>query len=253
MNHKLSLFIGDVQLVFHYFRDAIPFIRENKLWKGLFEAKWFAHLVVGAGLLIYLQLYWIAKKVFTNDHDGEVVLSSFAKLGSFFSETYDFLFVGAFKYVVLILLEIFIFHFIRKTIEKLSGLQEPASFAAFKQALWRMVKITIRNFILETIFSWIAIAVLGLLGLSFLKVVVVFLIQSYFLGFTLIDNYHEIQNLSIKKSEELTRSFPGVAVAVGAGFTLLLAIPLIGPVIAPIVAGVTASRTMYDLQMDEFL
>lgn len=251
-NNRLSLFISDFYLVIHYFTDAFQYIRKHKLWTGMFEAKWFANLIIGVGILMYLQLYWIAKRVFiSSDENQEVAIASINKLGNFFTETYDFLFVGAFKYIVLILLEIFIFHFIRKTIEELSGLREEASFSAFMNALKRMVKITIRNFILETIFSWIAIAVLALLGISFMKIVVVFIIQAYFLGFTLIDNYHEIRNLDIKKSEELTRNYPGVAIGIGTGFTVLLAIPILGLVLAPVIAGVTAARTMYDLQMDD--
>ncbi len=253
-NNRLSLFISDLYLVIHYFSDSISYIRKHKLYSGMFEAKWFANLVIGLGVLMYLQFYWIAKRVFVSSEENqEVVIASISKLGNFFTETYDFLFVGAFKYIVLILLEIFVFHFIRKTIEELSGLQEEASFSAFKNALKRMVKITIRNFFLETIFSWIAIAVLAILGLSFIKIVVVFIIQAYFLGFTLIDNYHEIRNLDIKKSEALTRNYPGVAIGVGAGFTLLLAIPILGPILAPVLAGVTAARTMFDLQMDEII
>ena len=253
-NNRLSIFFSDLFVVFGFFKDAIQFIRKHRLWKGLFDVKWIAQFIIGTVILLCLQIYWIAQKAFSQPEEGTgFVTAAFHRMGNIVSESYDFLFDGAFKYIVLIIFELIVFHFIRKTIETLTGWQEEVSIAAVKSAVKRMLKITIRNYVFEVIFTILAGFVLGMFGLKFLKPVIVFLIQCFFIGFTLIDNFHEIQKLSISDSEKITRQFPGVAIGLGIGFNIIILIPILGPVLAPILSGVTAARSMHSLTDDNLV
>ena len=68
-------------------------------------------------------------------------------------EGYDFLFVGGMKYVMMMLLEVVIFHMVRVTLEKLTGQTSDLSFQAFFNAQIRMIKVSIRSYIMEILFQ----------------------------------------------------------------------------------------------------
>ncbi len=58
--------------------------------------------------------------------------------------------------------------------------------------------------------------------------------------------------MTIKKSEQFTRQFIGVSVAIGLVAYLLLLIPIVGSLIAPFIGGVAATLAMYDLYKPTF-
>ena len=105
---------------------------------------------------------------------------------------------------------------------------------------------------METVFSVLIGVVLGILNLEFFKVLLVLVVQAYFLGFVFIDNYNEILKLKIKESEKLTRQFAGVSIAIGGVAYLLMLIPVAGSIIAPIFGGVAATLAMYEVQKPTF-
>ncbi len=112
----------------------------------------------------------------------------------------------------------------------------------------RIVKIVIRNFIYEVLISLLISLMLGIIGLTFLKGSLLFLVQCYFLGFTLIDAYYEIRHFSIKESARRSWNYAGVSLAVGLVAYLLLLLPLIGALLGPIVGSVTATLAIDRLE-----
>ena len=74
-------------------------------------------------------------------------------IGSFFHKGYDLFVIGGLKYVVLILAEVVIFHFARRTLEVITGEDVDNSFQAFLGAQKRMMGIAVYSFIMESIYS----------------------------------------------------------------------------------------------------
>ncbi|MEO1434520.1 MAG: hypothetical protein AAFV80_03235, partial [Bacteroidota bacterium] len=168
----------------------------------------------------------------------------FTSLGA---EGYNLFFLGGMKYVVLIIMEVVIFHFVRKTISILSGEEQEASFKAFVAAEIRMIKVSFIAFILESIFTFLAQLGIGLIGLHFLKPLVAFGIQCYFLGWVVIDNYFELYGMKISPSLKATKYYAGLSVILGISIYILLLIPLLGAFLAPLFGAVVATLAMYEL------
>ncbi|MEM6723214.1 MAG: hypothetical protein AAF598_04195 [Bacteroidota bacterium] len=231
--------------------DGIDFMRKEKLWKGVFRYGFVGSFMVLVGLFVGIKFI----NVFVNwyhsmDASSASGLASsignlFASLGS---EGYELFFLGGMKYVVLIIMEVVIFHFVRRTITILSGEEQEANFKAFVAAEIRMIKVSFIAFVLETIFSSIAQLGLGLVGLHFLKPVAAFGIQCYFLGWVVIDNYFELYGMKIKPSLAATKYYAGLSVVLGLALYILLLIPLIGAFLAPLFGAVVATLAMYELQ-----
>lgn len=84
--------------------------------------------------------------------------------------------------------------------------------------------------------------------MEFMKPVLVFAVQCYYLGFTIVDNYNEQFGLSIKDSAKYTyQNHLGVALGVGLILNILLFIPVLGVVVGPLLSAVTATLVMYQL------
>ena len=80
---------------------------------------------------------------------------------------------------------------------------------------------------------------------------VILIIQCYFLGFAVIDNYNEIYKLSIKESAKYTRIYAGVALGIGAAVYVLMLLPIIGTIFAPLLGAVAGTMTMYELEQKD--
>ena len=156
--------------------------------------------------------------------------------------------IGSWKYVILILGEVLVFHLLRRTIEILSGKEEDASFTAFLAAQKRMIAIAFFSWISEMVLTILIGVALSIIGFSFLKPVLVFLVSSYFLGFALTDNYFERVGLSIKESQRLNMQIIGVSLGLGAILYVLFLIPIVGPIFGTAVGAVAAAMTLYKLE-----
>ena len=101
-------------------------------------------------------------------------------------------------------------------------------------------------FVLETITKTLVVNfALGFVGFDWLDKPVGFVIQCYFLGFAMIDNYHECFDLRVHQSEKRTRRVAvGVAIATGLVAQLLMYVPLIGAAVAAMIGAVAATLAM---------
>lgn len=231
---------------------TVAFIREQKLWKGMLSYGWVARIFIAVALLgglkfMSLFIKWI-QQLFQANGAGDAV----ATMGLFAKDlavgSWDMLFSSGSKYLMLILLEVVVFHFARRTLEILTGNQAKASWHDFVGAQIRMVKVAFRSWVLEII-------VVALLGVFFsivgfestLKPVAVLLVQSYFLGFAVVDNYNEQFGLTIKESVAYAWQYLGVVMAMGLFFYMMLMIPLLGTVAGPCIAAVAVCVIMYKL------
>ncbi|NND32168.1 MAG: hypothetical protein HKN76_06210 [Saprospiraceae bacterium] len=226
------------------------FIRDHQLWKGFAKHKLVVFAMMLIGVLLSLRLmsivmdWWSQLDVSDPLQAGKETTALIAELAT---GGYELMFAGAYKYMVLIIMEMLIFHMTLRTHEILDGRTESLTPGIFLKAQIRMIKVSVFIFAMELLVSIGAKAVLAIFGLSFFKGVVLLLIQSFFLGFALIDNYNEIHHLSIRDSYRNTLRFTGVAAGIGMILYLLILIPLIGPVVGPMIGAIAATLIMHKL------
>ncbi len=227
--------------------EGYKFIKKHRPWTGMDKYGWAAKLLLFAAILLGIFLFWdvflLAKDAVIHPDVSGASISSFFTDFSF--DKFDWILGGSKKYLVLIVLEIFTFHFIQRTLEIQMGREPENTFKIFIAAEKRMIKVSIIAYIMEIITITIVSTLLGLIGLkSTLGQPSEYLIQFYFLGFIIIDNYHECFRLSIKESRKKAKEVMGIAVAIGGVAYFLMYIPIIGVVAATMIGAVTATLAM---------
>ncbi|MFT4535741.1 MAG: hypothetical protein ACI9P5_003111 [Saprospiraceae bacterium] len=236
--------------------SAYSFFMEHKLWKGFFRHKWIALATIGISILFS---YWMICDVttfFTASpidipiNDAGIIadqMSDESKRGN--AQT---AISGGSKYLLLIILEIVIFYFSVKTIEILSGEEQPISISSFWKAEIRMIKVLIRGLVQAFIIQILLSILFGIIGVpNGIKGFVIFFVYAFFVGHAFFDNYNELYKLSIKKSEITTKYHFGATLALGTVASVLLLIPIIGPIVTPIFAALTANLYGYQYKLNE--
>ncbi len=226
-------------------KSAYEFIREHKPWRGLKRLGWIVWAMAIAGALLSYQFF---REFY---HAVEQVRSSqqpitMSLVSTFSFEKLSWAMEGSRKYLVMIVLELVVFYFIQKTLEIRIGRKPELTTKAFVDAEIRIFKVTILAWVLETITRFLVVDLaLGIVGFNWLEKPTGFLIQCYFLGFAMIDNYHECFDLNVSGSEKRTRrAAVGVAVATGLVAHLFMYVPVVGAVIATMLGAVTATLAM---------
>ena len=230
---------------------ARRFIQEHRLWEGFWKYGWVSRFLVVVALLIGLKFLSIAINWFQNfsaGNPGQAFQSMGMLAEQFFTEGFGFLFSGGMKYAMLILLEVLVFHFSRRTVYILTGKDTDATFHEFVDAQVRMIKVGIYAWVMELIFTILFKVFFGIFGfIDFLQPACVFAIQCYFLGFAILDNYHEQFELTIKESSRYALNYVGVAAAAGLVAYLMMLVPVAGVIAAPILTSVAVTIVMYEL------
>lgn len=229
--------------------EAWHLIRDRKLWRGVDRYGWVAKVLLVAGVLLgwsFLQqvLKWITQ---LGSVDSPIsALSSVGNLASNVAlEGYESFTSGLMKYVVLLLSEVLIYHFMQRALEEIADKPVSTRFQDFLDAQIRMVKVIFRTWILELIVTGaisIAFSIFGFL--DWMEPAALFLVQCYFFGFIIMDNYFEQFNLSIRDSLDESRSLTGIALGLGIVLYLAMLIPLVGVVVGTIVVSVAAGIVM---------
>jgi len=138
-----------------------------------------------------------------------------------------------YKYVVLIIMSPVLAILSEKTDAIISGNHYPFNLRQFVKDVMRGVFIALRNlgielFLIVVLFFTSYIPVIGLLS-----PVLIFIVECYFYGFSMIDYSNERQKLTIRQSTAFIGRHKGVAIANGAMFYLLFLVPLFGLMVAP--------------------
>ena len=123
----------------------------------------------------------------------------------------------------------------------------------FRTALRRGLYINTRSIILE-LFATLSLVVVGFVMpiISPVTSCLVFLVESRFAGFGLIDFPLEYRGYSVGESIAYAKSHRGEATGLGAGYFLLMVIPVIGWMIAPTFGTVAGTvMTLERLQKEE--
>lgn len=248
---KQNNFVSQFILTLRTHQRAFLFIKEHRLWVGFWHYGWVSRFLIFVAILIGLKFFGIfAKWLNEATHTDSVHILSMTSgmFSDMYNQGFKEIFTGNMHFMMLILLEVLIFHIIRRTLEVLFGAIPEPTFKDFIRAQMRMFMVSIIAIVLGKIATSIIGIPLGMMGVwSFSKPVVEKIVEFYFLGFVVVDNYNEQFHLKIKESLKYTIRYSGVALAVGTVLYVLMVIPIIGPVLGPILASVTATLVMYEV------
>ena len=129
-------------------------------------------------------------------------------------------------------------------LKKTGGKPVPFSMARSIKSLVRGLRIALRN-ITKELFLTLLLLLLGLVPVvGIASAVLIFLVQANYAGFGACDFYME-RHFSVKESIRFIRKNRGVAIANGAIFLGLLAIPIVGFFLAPILTAIGATLTVH--------
>lgn len=248
-DHILLKYPRQLAATIRTYPEAYRFILKNRLWIGIDQYGWVSKFLVVIAIFLGLQMY---SKIFTwfSHLNWQQPFASVNEMGMAMGqvagEALNLLQSNSTKYIVLILLEVIVFHFSRRTIEVLTGENRPAQLKDFINAQVRMFKVSALSLISETIF----VALVGIYfdifsRAGYIEPILVFGIQCYYMGFAVLDNYHEQYKLTIKESAKYATHYIGVALGLGLLLKALMYIPLLGTIIAPLLTAVTAVLVMH--------
>ncbi len=231
------------------FPEAARFILRERLWEGFWRYGWFSRIftliAVLIGLSLISDLFEVIQQVRFRTF-SQSISSMGSAIQQMASNGYDLLTNSGSKFFMLVLLEVIIFHASRRTLELLSGESSKSDFNHFVKAQFRMFAVGIYAWVMTMLFSIPVKIAFGFLGfLDFLQPTALFLVQAYFMGFTIVDNYSEQYELSIGESARYANLYPSISLAVGIVISLLLWVPIAGPLVAPLLAAVAATMVLY--------
>lgn len=231
------------------FPRAWRFMWHHRLWEGLRNYGWVAKgLVI---IAVAVGIYMIAEVVdFLNNHNNDAVQALFMSSDSlfitFFEDLYDSLSDGAMKWVILVLLEVVIYHFMRRSLAIILNKQveNAHTFKPFLEAQKRMIVVSFFALVFEGLVLNVGETFLP----GFINVLFSILVSSAFLGFVIADNYNEQFGLTIEQSRRhVWRRYIGISIGLGLPLFFMLKVPLIGAVIGPLVTSVTAAIVLREL------
>ncbi len=251
MLQKIHQFIAQFRLGMSYIRKAIPFIFKHQLWKGILKYGWLVKFFLIIGILFGLKIFTLLLDFLFSIEVGNPIAVTSSALHLFQEvgmEGYNLFYLGGFKYVVVLAMEVLIIHFGGKTTEILTQKPFHLTFKQFLEEQFRAFKMILRKYILELIVTILLGIILGIIGMDFIKSPLVLLIQCYFLGVVILDNYFKQRGKSTGQSEKIIRRYAGLATAIGMFFYIMLLLPLIGAVIGACVAGVAGTLALNELK-----
>ncbi len=245
-----QLFIKQFKTGWSAYWRALPFIRKHQLWLGLTRAKWLIRLLLVVAALISLQFTiafwgWIGMPSINSFKAPGINLNFDLSFSDFSTDLHK---SGGLKYLIILAMHILISAFGGRTTEVLQGQPFQPTLMSYIRGKWRGLLVIIRNFFVEIALVILIALVLSLFGFSFLKNPIIFVVQSYLLGFVVLDTANSRLNMSIRQSARRIRKYAGLAVVIGLGLYVLLLIPIFGAVVAPCMAAVAAVLAMHELE-----
>lgn len=240
--HRLKQSIHDFFYTLLAFPRAWRFMRNHRLWEGLRQYGWVARALViigvlGAAYVIFEAVDWYGSHA---DAPLSAMMSSESLVVQWFTELTDSFSEGLLNWVTLVLLEVVIYHFMRRTLQIIlkKNVENAHTFKPFLNAQIRMIIVSVIALTIEAIILNIA----GAIHDGWLFWAFSLFIRSTMLGYVIADNYNEQFDLSIDQSRRnLYRGYIGICFGLGLPLLLMLKIPLFGTILGPLVTSVTAA------------
>jgi hypothetical protein len=247
----LKVLYAQFLYAFHTLPEAVRFFRQHRLWEGFWRYGWVTKILMVVGILASLQLLGGLMKVFGNidtSNAMSIVSTASVNFGDFAKNQFQFFTDEGARYVILVLLEILVFHVCHRTVDILmTDRAHKPTLHDFIKAQVRMMVVAIVYLVIESLVSIpISIFFKIVSPLAIFEEPVLLIVHCTFLGMMVMDNYNEIFGLKIKESLHESRQFLGIALALGLVLRLFFLIPGIGPVIGTILTGVAASIILHE-------
>ena len=246
--------IRDVASSVKFAATSFDFIREHKLWQGLNHYRWLSKALIVIAILVGLSFFRFISKWYE--------ISDISQQGLFGAETGVFasmiaagknIFIaGSYKYVMLLLVEVVIFQFVRRTLIIITGEFIKTDFKTFLATQFRMIGVVFVCAIMDNVFRTILNIPFNWLGVEAMSPVLFFLVQAYFAGVIIVDNYNEVYHMSLKQSLAYCWQYAGVTLVVGSLVTILFLIPVLGVIVGSVLGAVIAAKTMNELYLEDF-
>ncbi|MBK6775794.1 MAG: EI24 domain-containing protein [Flavobacteriales bacterium] len=151
------------------------------------------------------------------------------------------------KYIVLIFLSPMLAYASERTERILTGKDFAFSATQFVKDVGRGALMALRNGLLELcviIGCWVVTLFVPLL--TPFTAVFLFLVSSWFYGFSMFDYVSERRRLRMRDSIDALKANRGMVLANGALFGLMMKLPLLGMMLGPVMASVGASIAMIE-------
>ncbi len=252
MQTNVAHFITQFKHTLTIYKGSVLYVKKHRPWEGFWDYGWVSRFLIFAGMIVglkFLSIFvkWINKA--SQTETTQVMSMATGMFADLYNEGFKNLFSGNLHFVMLVLLEVIIFHVCRRTIEQLRGEKyEAPTLKDFVRAQVRMFKVSLLAMIAGKVIGALLGIPFGILGFNeILSPVVKKMVEFFFVGFAVVDNYNEQFGLNIKESLRYSFNYLGVVLAIGLVLYILMAIPVIGPIAGPILASVTATLAMYEL------
>lgn len=236
----------------HSIPEAVRFFRKNRLWEGFLAYGWVNKILILVGIIAGVRtLANVFESVNAVDTSNAMALMSSMDnfVNKLVKNQWEFFTDEGFRYGVLILLEIFIFHVCHRTVDIL--LKDKMREPRLNDFIKAQIRIAVLGVICMAV-EGVVVAIIepiieGIPVVSWFKEPVLFFIHCFFMGILILDNYNEMFGLKIKDSFKYSLRFPGIALAVGMVLRICFVVPVIGPVVGTLATAVTVSIVMHEL------
>lgn len=240
------------------FFKAISFIFKHKLW-------WTFLIPIGLSITMYITgfsfvddlgdyLNQMIDNWLLTDSSSKFIIGLVKVLGGIAKILLQIIFFIAFYYlsgyIILIVLSPLFAWISEKTDQIINNNEYPFEWKQFFKDIWRGMALAVRNLFYELGITLLVIIinfipVINIISTP-LSVVFLFLLTSYFYGFSYMDYTNERKRLSVKESIQLVRKNKGIAIGTGLPFAVALLIPVLGG-IAAIIATVGATMAINEV------
>lgn len=228
------------------YSSAIDFIRKHKL-RTYFLLPAIFSVLIFIGLAFVAYSYVEELMTYLDRLLNKTSLEGFwYKIAQWIVNALVWLFAGLaylklYRYLVLILLSPFLGLIASKVQDILYQQEAPFDLPQLFKDVLRGVLISLRNLVWELLFTSILMFLSFVVPfLSPFTIVLILLIESYYVGFSMIDYRNEYQKIPFRQSILIVRKHRGFAIANGLVFNLLVLIPIIGVLFAPPLSAIAA-------------
>ena len=248
-------FFYEFILAIRCYSRAIAFIRSNRLWYLLIIPALLNLLV----LIFVIYVFW--------QYSGTLIDYCLTELGiqleggwlmaiqfliAFVIRVIVLmLYMKLFRYIVLIFYAPMLAFISDKVQDIITNNPKPFNVVQFTKDIYRGMTIAIRNLVLELAVTLLILVVsFALPFLAILAPILIFIVESYFYGFAMIDYRNEYYMISANESRRIINLHRGLAIGNGMLFNMMLLIPFIGVMIAPVLAVVAGGLAINEVEND---
>lgn len=178
-------------------------------------------------------------------------LESYSIIVVILLQIFMFFFMSSlFKYATLIVLSPFLSFLSEKVEKEATGQAPDFEMHQFLKDVLRAIRINLLNFFKETVLT-LLLAILAFVPLvGLLSPFLIFTVQSYFLGYGLMDYNAERWRWSFKDTDAWMRRNKGAVTTIGLIFHALFLIPILGWVFAPAWAVIAGTKVAMRLKAE---